>query len=61
MNDAGDIYLHRVAVGHEHDKPGHNIQIVYYMQEEENVDRSNLIDKRVFKPTIGNATKQLRM
>ncbi len=37
------------------------MQMGRYIEEEENADRSDLIDMRVFKPTTGNATKRLRM
>ena len=60
-NDAGDAYPHDATAGREHDEPGHNMQMVRHIEEEENADRSDLIDMGVFKPTTGNATKRLRM
>lgn len=57
-NDAGDAYPHDAIAG-EHDEPGHNMQMVRHsIEEEENADRSDLIDMGVFKPTTGNATKR---
>ena len=35
--------------------------MVRHVEEEEDADRSQLIDMGVFKPTSGNATKRLRM
>ena len=35
--------------------------MVRHIEEEEDADRSDLIDMGVFKPTSGNATKRLRM
>ena len=35
--------------------------MVRHIEEEEDADRSHLIDMGVFKPTSGNATKRLRM
>lgn len=60
-NDAGDAYPRDATAGHEDDEPGHSMQMVRHMEEEENADRSDLIDMGVFKPTTGNATKRLRM
>ena len=57
-NDAGDAYPHDATAGREQ---GHNMQMVRHIEEEENADRSDLIDMGVFKPTTGNATKRLRM
>ena len=37
------------------------MQMVYHIKEEEDADRNDLIDMRVFKPTSGNATKRLKM
>ena len=61
-SDAGDTYPYDATVGtaagHEYEQPDYNMQMVW---EEENADRGDLIDMGVFKPTSGNATKQLRM
>lgn len=35
--------------------------MVSYIDEEENADKSQLVDLEIFKPTSGNATKRLRM
>ena len=45
----------------EHDHPGYNMQIVCHIEEEEDADRGDLTNMGDFKPTSGNATKQLRM
>ena len=37
------------------------MQIVRHMEEKDAADRSNLIQIGVFKPTSGNAMKQLRI
>lgn len=37
------------------------MQMVRHVDEEEDADRSELINMGVFKPTSGNATKRLRM
>lgn len=64
-NDAGDAYRHHATAagtaGHEHGEPDHNMQIVRHIEDEENADRSELIDMGGFKPTRGNATKRLRI
>ena len=65
-NDAGDAYLYNdataaTAKGREHGLPGHNLQMIRHVEEEEDVDRSQLVDIGVFKPTSGNATKRLRL
>ena len=63
-NDAGDAYPHYATAGtagQEHEEPQYNMQMVRHIEEEENADRSELIDMGVFKPTSGNATKRLRM
>ena len=63
-NDAGDAYPHDATVGTavpEQDEPHNSMQMVRHMEEEEDADRSDLIDMGVFKPTSGNATKRLRM
>ena len=63
-NDAFDAYddaTAETANGQEHEGPRHNLQMVRHVEEEEDADRSQLIDMGVFKPTSGNATKRLRM
>jgi len=63
-NDACDAYNDATAgtaKGREHEEPHHNLQMVRHIEEEEDADRSHLIDMGVFKPTSGNATKRLRM
>lgn len=64
-NDAGDAYPHDATAAdtaeREYDEPDHNMQIIRHMEEEENADRSDLIDMGVFRPTSGNATKRLGM
>lgn len=60
-NDAGDTYPYD-AITRKYDKPGHNMQIVCHsIEEEENGNRTNLINTGVFKPTTGNAIKRLQM
>lgn len=60
-NDAGDVYPHD-TIAREYDEPGHNMHIdCHSIEEEKNTDRSDLIDIGVFKPTIENATKRLRI
>lgn len=64
-NDVGNAYPHDTTIarrmGHKHEKPGYNMQIVCHMEKEEDADRHDLIDMRVFKPTSANATKRLRV
>ena len=60
-NDACDAYNDATAKEREHEEPHHNLQMVRHIEEEEDADRSHLIDMGVFKPTSGNATKRLRM
>ena len=63
-NDAYDAYddaTAGTAKGREHEVPHHNLQIVRHVEEEEDADKTQLIDMGVFKPTSGNATKRLRM
>ena len=64
-NDAGDAYPHdAIAAGiaeYEHEEPGYNMQMVCHIEEEEDADRSDLIDMGVFKLTSRNATKRLRV
>ncbi len=65
-NDAGDAYPYNdatagTAKGREHEEPHYNMQMVRRIEEEEDADRSDLINMGVFKPTSGNATKRLRM
>ena len=63
-NDACDAHNDATAgaaKGREHEMPGHNMQMIRHVGEEEGADRSQLIDIGVFKPTSGNATKRLRL
>lgn len=63
-NDARDAYNDAIAgtaKGQEHEVPRHNLQMVRHVEEEEDTERSQLIDMGVFKPTSRNATKRLRM
>ena len=64
-NDACDAYPHDATAagtaGYEHEEPGYNMQMVRHIEEEEDADRSDLINMGVFKPTSGNATKRLRV
>ena len=63
-NDAGDAYPGDATTGtawEVHEGPHHNMQMVRHMEEEEDADRSDLIQMGVFKPTSGNATKRLRI
>lgn len=64
-NDAGDAYPDDATAtgtaGQEYDEPYHNMQMIRHIEEEENADRSDLINMGVFKPTSGNATKRLRI
>ena len=63
-NDAGDAYPYDATAGtagDEHEEPHHNMQMVRHIEEEEDADRSDLINMGVFKPTSRNATKRLRM
>ncbi len=48
------------AKGREYEEPRPTLQIFRHVEEEE-ADRSQLINMGVFKPTSGNATKRLRM
>ncbi len=56
-NDANDIATTR----REHYEPGYDIQMVCHIEGEKNVDRSDLINMGVFKPTTKNAIKWLWM
>lgn len=64
-NDTGDAYLYNVTaagiVEHEHGKSNHNIQIICYIEKEENAKRSKSINMGNFKSTSRNATKQLKI
>ena len=63
-NDTCDAYKDATdgtAKGRELEGPHHNLQMVRHVEEEEDADRSQLINMGVFKPTSGNATKRLRM
>ena len=64
-NDAGDAYSDEATAagtaGYKYEEPGYNMQIVRHIKKEEDVDRSDLINMGVFKPTSGNATKRLRV
>ncbi len=42
-------------------EPNHNLQLVHHTEAEEEVDRNQLIDMGVFKPTSENTTKRLKM
>lgn len=63
-NDASNTYLDDTIAGITREKYEglyHNMQMVYYIEEEKDVDRSDLISKGIFKPTSGNAIKRLRV
>lgn len=61
-NDVGNAYSYNKITGYEYDKPSHNKQMVCYsIEEKQNVDRSNLINIEISKPTTGNAIKWLQM
>ena len=63
-NDAVDVYLHDATAGvagHEHKGPNYDMQMVQHIEEEEDVDRGDLVGIGVFKPTSGNATKRLKV
>lgn len=45
----------------KHEEPPHNLQIVDYIEEENEADKSQLVNKRIFKSISGNATKGLRI
>lgn len=50
-NDTNNAYLYDVTTGtagHEHNDPDYNMQIVCHIKEENNANRSNLIDMGVF-------------
>lgn len=61
-SDADDAYLYDMIAKCKYDESGHDMQIVCYnIEKEKNTDKSNLINREIFKSTTGNATKQLRM
>lgn len=44
-NDAGDTYLYNAIAGiagREHEEPGYNMQMIYHIRGEKNVDRDDL-------------------
>lgn len=65
-NNAGDAYLDNATaktIEEEYEELYHNMhwQIVRHIKEEEDADKSDLINRRIFKPTSSNATKWLRV
>ena len=60
-NNVGNTYLRNITEKCKHHELGHNMQMINHIKEEENANRTNLINIRVFKLTIRNATKRLKM
>lgn len=63
-NHTGDAYLGDATAETAweiYEGPHHNMQIVRYMEEEKDADKSDLIEMGVFKSTSKNATKQLKI
>lgn len=54
-----DATTNKVA-WHEY-KSNYNMQIVCHIDEEKDADRNNLVERGVFKPRSGNATKRLKV
>lgn len=63
-NNIDDAYLHNITtikVIECEQEANYNMQMVCYIDKEENADKDNLFDKRGFKSISTNATKQLRV
>lgn len=59
-NDTDDVDLEDVTairVVRYNKKPNYNMKMVCHIEEKEDTDRDNLVQRRVFKPTSGNVTK----